>query len=85
MFRSIILPAVFTLAACSASQAQTESCDMFMNFETSDELRQWYAVNDGVMGGLSSGGPRFDDGIMIFEGMINTNGGGFSSLRSRVT
>jgi hypothetical protein len=85
MFRSIILPAVFTLAACSASQAQTGSCNMFMNFETSDEVRQWYAVNDGVMGGLSSGGPRFDDGIMIFEGVINTNGGGFSSLRSRVT
>jgi len=37
MFRSLILPAVFMLAACSASQAQTGSCDMFMNFETSSD------------------------------------------------
>lgn len=58
---------------------------MYMNFETADEARQWYAVNDGVMGGLSSGGPRFENGVMVFEGVINTNGGGFSSLRSRVS
>ena len=57
---------------------------MYMNFDTTEEAPQWYAVNDGVMGGLSSGGPRFDKGVMVFEGVINTNGGGFSSLRSAV-
>lgn len=54
---------------------------MYMNFETIAETSQWRAINDGVMGGLSSGGPRFADDKMIFEGIINTNGGGFSSLR----
>ena len=54
---------------------------MYMNFETSADTQTWRAVNDGVMGGLSSGGPRFENGHMIFQGVINTNGGGFSSIR----
>jgi hypothetical protein len=57
---------------------------MKIDFDTSAEIRAWRAVNDGVMGGLSSGGPRFDNGQMIFQGVINTNGGGFSSVRSSV-
>ena len=57
---------------------------MKIDFDTSAETRAWRAVNDGVMGGLSSGGPRFDNGQMIFQGVINTNGGGFSSVRSSV-
>lgn len=57
---------------------------MYMNFETPAETKAWRAVNDGVMGGLSSGGPSFETGNMIFEGVINTNGGGFSSVRSFV-
>lgn len=68
----------------SVASAQMRACDVYMNFETAAEARQWRAVNDGVMGGLSSGGPRFENGKMIFEGVINTNGGGFSSLRSPV-
>ena len=57
---------------------------MKIDFDTSAEIRAWRAVNDGVMGGLSSGGPRFENGQMIFQGVINTNGGGFSSVRSTV-
>lgn len=49
-----------------------------------ETARQWRAVNDGVMGGLSSGGPSMGDGHMVFSGTINTNGGGFSSIRTRV-
>ncbi len=44
----------------------------------------WRAVNDGVMGGRSSGGPTFENGHMVFSGVINTNGGGFSSIRRPV-
>ena len=33
------------------------------------------------MGGSSTGDFRFADGVMIFEGELNTNGGGFSSVR----
>jgi len=54
---------------------------MGMSFETPAEMDRWRAVNDGVMGGRSSGGPVAGDGHMVFAGVINTNGGGFSSIR----
>lgn len=44
----------------------------------------WYVQNDNVMGGRSQGG--FDTqqpGELIFAGSTNTNGGGFSSIRTR--
>ncbi len=55
---------------------------MRISFDTVETSENWRAVNDGVMGGRSSGGARFENGHMIFEGMINTNGGGFSSIRT---
>jgi hypothetical protein len=42
---------------------------------------QWAVVNDNVMGGRSLGDRTFSDQSMVFSGSINTNGGGFSSLR----
>jgi len=55
-----------------------------INFEGRSEQRLWAAVNDGVMGGLSSGGPSFEQDVLVFSGNINTNGGGFSSIRRPV-
>lgn len=57
---------------------------MQIDFKTKSEMLRWRPVNDGVMGGRSSGGPKFLTGNMIFTGEINTNGGGFSSIRRRV-
>ena len=54
---------------------------MDMRFNTQNSVDAWRVINDGVMGGRSSGGPKFADGVMVFEGHINTNGGGFSSIR----
>jgi len=54
---------------------------MDMSFNTQNSVDTWRVINDGVMGGRSSGGPRFENGVMVFEGRINTNGGGFSSIR----
>ncbi len=42
-------------------------------------------MNDNVMGGRSSGGPAFENSAMVFEGEIDTNGGGFSSVRAEIT
>ncbi len=42
---------------------------------------RWRMVNDDVMGGRSEGDVAFDQGVMTFSGSINTNGGGFSSVR----
>lgn len=39
-------------------------------------------INDGVMGGLSEGELRLNGGVATFSGTINTNGGGFSMIRT---
>ena len=43
----------------------------------------WYVVNDNVMGGRSEGGFEQEEGELRFTGRTNTNGGGFSSIRSQ--
>ncbi|WP_195891460.1 CIA30 family protein [Luminiphilus syltensis] len=45
----------------------------------------WIAVNDNVMGGRSQGGFEIVDSHLVFSGSINTNGGGFSSIRRPLT
>lgn len=72
-------------ATCFISSAAfAESCPVKMSMNTAQDVSNWRAVNDGVMGGLSSGGPSFQNGHMVFAGVINTNGGGFSSVRTPV-
>jgi monofunctional biosynthetic peptidoglycan transglycosylase len=44
---------------------------------------RWYVVNDGVMGGKSQGGFESADTALDFRGTTNTDGGGFSSIRTR--
>ncbi|MEP3891572.1 MAG: CIA30 family protein [Hellea sp.] len=86
MLKSYVIAAsvMLSLPLTAQAQSQEQACEMYVNFETNEEMRSWRSVNDGVMGGLSSGGAKFDKGVMNFEGVINTNGGGFSSLRSSV-
>ena len=43
----------------------------------------WYVQNDNVMGGRSEGGYDISSGQLIFSGNTNTNGGGFSSIRTQ--
>ena len=56
-------------------------CVRLTDFAIEAENLSWFIVNDNVMGGRSSGGPTFTDSAMVFEGEINTDGGGFSSVR----
>lgn len=63
--------------------------DTFLLTDFSDresESIQWYAVNDGVMGGLSEGQPNINEsGYLIFAGKtFLENNGGFSSIRKNV-
>ncbi|MGB0135122.1 CIA30 family protein [Dokdonella sp.] len=52
-------------------------------FDINPSEPRWVAVNDGVMGGRSSGGPTLKDGALQFAGMLSLeNGGGFSSIRT---
>jgi hypothetical protein len=70
-----------SLFSATFSPAYAQECQMDMSFNTQNSVDTWRVINDGVMGGRSSGGPRFENGVMVFEGRINTNGGGFSSIR----
>ena len=56
-------------------------CVAVTNFDDAFANEQWVVVNDNVMGGRSLGDRSFTNSTMVFAGAINTNGGGFSSLR----
>ncbi len=51
-------------------------------FDRADEA-DWIVVNDGVMGGRSSGFVAVTDGTLHFTGTLVTQGGGFTSVRAR--
>ena len=42
----------------------------------------WFVLNDNVMGGRSQGGFKAQSTSLRFTGSTNTNGGGFSSIRT---
>lgn len=53
-------------------------------FDTSASSRNWYIVNDDVMGGIStSSAAIIEPGVMAFSGTVSLeNNGGFASVRS---
>jgi NADH dehydrogenase [ubiquinone] 1 alpha subcomplex assembly factor 1 len=55
------------------------------DFAQADEVREWGAVNDVVMGGVSSSSIRASgEGTAVFSGEVSLeNDGGFASVRSR--
>ena len=53
------------------------------NFKENDASSKWVTVNDNVMGGRSKGGFVIKKDRLIFSGATNTNGGGFSSIRTK--
>lgn len=67
----------------ATASAWESSMRTLMNFDNSPQEPRWIALNDGVMGGRSSGGPTVADGKLEFSGEISlANNGGFSSVRS---
>lgn len=80
MRRRILVPVFFCLAMLAGMAAATESV---MKLDL--ELEPWQAVNDGVMGGVSSGRMVSADGALRFEGELSLeNNGGFASVRRLV-
>lgn len=53
-------------------------------FDEPEIVRQWQAVNDGVMGGLSSGRFEITEGkhLRFFGSLSLANNGGFASVRA---
>lgn len=69
-------------APASAETTSTRTERLLTDFGLDAAVR-WTTVNDNVMGGRSRGGFRTQNGVLLFTGSTNTNGGGFSSIRSR--
>ena len=57
--------------------------NLITDFEEKDVSEGWKTVNDNVMGGRSTGGPSFGEGRLTFQGSTNTDGGGFSTVRTQ--
>lgn len=57
---------------------------MLFQFNNPQELQAWRSVNDGVMGGRSTGRVSYDgDGALDFSGYLSLeNNGGFASIRA---
>lgn len=54
-----------------------------IRFDNGPQEPRWVAVNDGVMGGRSSGEPSVVGGTLEFRGNLSlANSGGFASVRS---
>ncbi|MEM6584225.1 MAG: CIA30 family protein [Pseudomonadota bacterium] len=73
--------ASLTVPALTLGASNPMTCRPLVDFSEPQEFDRWRVVNDGVMGGLSSGQMRRDGEWMRYSGVINTNGGGFSSIR----
>lgn len=55
---------------------------MITDFTPATADLKWYVLNDNVMGGRSEGDFALERGQLRFAGRTNTNGGGFSSIRT---
>ena len=64
------------------SSDDMEPLPLIFDFTEDDIHENWIVVNDNVMGGRSKGGFEFKNEKLIFSGSTNTNGGGFSSIRT---
>jgi hypothetical protein len=51
-------------------------------FLGSPDALKWHRLDDGVMGGQSETQHCDESGVLHFKGVINTNGGGFTSIRA---
>ena len=66
-----------------ASNSRTEGELVLTDFTSISSDLGWYVVNDNVMGGRSEGDfEEKEQGELSFTGRTNTNGGGFSSIRT---
>lgn len=65
-----------------AAEGNAGGARLLADFTSNGDDLGWYVVNDDVMGGRSVGGFNIADGDLRFSGRTDTDGGGFSSIRT---
>ena len=85
MSASAVLCCTFTLVWGIANSQEPEMMDSLILSQFTDESPNlgWYIQNDNVMGGRSKGNFAILSDKLIFSGNTNTDGGGFSSIRTQ--
>ncbi len=73
---------LMTSSGPTLTAATSDTALLLTDFTANSSDLGWYVVNDDVMGGRSSGGFTLEAGALHFSGSTNTNGGGFSSIRT---
>lgn len=71
------LGALLTMATMGLSDVHADNAVGLFTAHTLD----WRVINDNVMGGRSLGNISRTDQFLSFHGALNTNGGGFASIR----
>ena len=80
-----IVGTTLAILALGASVIAEETPIILFDFTEADAAKQWQAVNDGVMGGVSEGKFKITESkTMEFFGTLSlANNGGFASVRSK--
>ena len=78
-----LLCAPLIFAPLSASESDELDSLLLTSFTSEGPDFGWYVQNDNVMGGRSQGGFVISAQELLFSGNTNTNGGGFSSIRTQ--
>jgi len=63
---------------------EPDECVVIDDFSGGSAQLGWFAVNDGVMGGLSQSSAALEQNVLVHSGVLNTNGGGFSYVGARL-
>ena len=81
----LLIPFLSPGAEKTTKGEEKEQSEILFDFSGKAPGEKWVTVNDNVMGGRSKGGFSFKGDKLVFAGSTNTNGGGFSSVRSKAT
>ena len=81
--RLLLLTCVMLISPFVFSEELKVDNLLLNGFKSNEPDLQWYVQNDTVMGGRSEGGFSIVDEELLFSGVTNTNGGGFSSIRTQ--
>jgi ribosomal protein L19 len=82
MRRGLLVLVLFAISATPGAESRENEFMTIIDFSRGDVT--WPHINDGVMGGISSGGMSAAEGYATFQGTVSfENNGGFSSVRSQ--
>ncbi len=85
LITALFLASIFSGASMTSSATPKAGAGTpLISFQSPEEASTWRTVNDDVMGGRSLGKSAVEGGQLLFSGVINTNGGGFSSVRRQM-